>query len=126
VSSYQGTSTNALDALLNYPQYFTLKDVFEYKQSMYNIRSTFNSEATSFSDTTVLGSFIDNHDNPRFLNLNPSIPLLKSSVTFALMAQGIPIVYYGTEQAFNGGSDPANREPLWTSMNQNSEMYKYI
>ncbi len=28
---------------------------------------------------------------------------------------GIPCLYYGTEQDFNGGNDPANREDLWRS-----------
>lgn len=36
VAGYQG---EALDATLNYPLYFTLKDVFDYKKSMFNIRS---------------------------------------------------------------------------------------
>jgi len=43
------------------------------------------------------------------------------------MAQGIPIIYYGAEQGYNGGSDPFNREPLWTSnFNTNTEEYSYI
>jgi len=39
---------------------------------------------------------------------------------------GIPIVYYGDEQAYGGGMDPANREPLWTNMNAESEIYTFI
>lgn len=93
---------------------------------MYGIRNVLSSEAGSFKDTSVLGTFIDNHDNSRFLNLNPSVTLLKSAVTYSLFGVGIPIIYYGTEQAYHGGNDPENREPLWTNMNTNSEMYKYI
>ena len=29
--------------------------------------------------------------------------------------QGIPIIYYGTEQGFSGPADPNNREILWSS-----------
>jgi glycosidase len=29
------------------------------------------------------------------------------------MEEGIPCLYYGTEQDFAGGNDPANREVLW-------------
>ena len=29
--------------------------------------------------------------------------------------EGIPCLYYGTEQDFAGGNDPANREVLWNS-----------
>lgn len=35
VASYQGN----LDAMLNYPLYFTIKSVFDYKQSMFSIRT---------------------------------------------------------------------------------------
>lgn len=61
------------------------------------------------------------------MNLNPSTRLLKSALTYTLFGVGIPIVYYGTEQEFNGGNDPENREPLWpTDMNTQSDMYLYI
>jgi len=43
------------------------------------------------------------------------------------MAEGIPIVYYGSEQGFNGGNDPYNREPLWTtSFNQQTTLFQFI
>ena len=40
--------------------------------------------------------------------------------------QGIPIIYYGTEQGFNGANDPYNREVLWPNYNTNSDLYKFI
>ena len=44
-----------------------------------------------------------------------------------LAAEGIPILYYGSEQAYSGGSDPLNREPLWLShMLKDSEIYRFI
>jgi len=36
------------------------------------------------------------------------------------MTDGIPIVYYGQEQAMHGNSDPYNREALWPSGYQNT------
>ncbi|CDW84776.1 alpha catalytic domain containing protein [Stylonychia lemnae] len=119
-------ANNALDATLNYPLYFTMKNVFNYKQSMYQIRTTLNGEKNAFHDMDALGVFVDNHDNPRFLSMTYSIPLFKSALTFALFAQGIPIVYYGSEQGYAGGADPNNRETLWNTMNPNSELYKYL
>lgn len=74
----------------------------------------------------ALGVFIDNHDNPRFLSITNWNPLFKSALTFVAFSQGIPIIYYGSEQGFSGGADPNNREALWTSLNPNSEMYNYI
>lgn len=41
VASYQGS---ALDATLNYPLYFTIKDTFGYSGSFYNIRNIFTAE----------------------------------------------------------------------------------
>jgi len=44
------------------------------------------------------------------------------------MFQGIPIIYYGTEQAYAGGNDSGqnNRESLWPNFNTNSDLYKFI
>lgn len=44
-----------------------------------------------------------------------------------LFTEGIPIVYYGTEQGFDGGNDPDNRAPLWTTkFDEESELYKFV
>lgn len=75
---------------------------------------------------SVIGGFVDNHDNPRFLNLNPSHTALRNALTYVLMGDWIPIVYYGTEQGFNGGSDPNNRESLWPFMSTENPLYKFI
>lgn len=40
-----------------------------------------------------------------------------------LTSVGIPIIYYGSEQYFNGGQDPYDREPMWNSFNRNSDLY---
>ena len=69
---------------------------------------------------------MDNHDNPRFLHLNPSHTALRNELTFIMMGDWIPIVYYGTEQGFNGGSDPNNRESLWPTMSTEHPLYKFI
>ena len=44
-----------------------------------------------------------------------------------MLTEGIPVIYYGTEQGFSGRDDPFNREPLWTSgFNQDNEIYRLI
>mgnify|MGYP000014327438 CR=1 FL=1 len=93
---------------------------------MYNIRSTFNEERNTFHDTSILGNFIDNHDNPRFLNLQPSVTLMKGALTYAMTSEGIPIMYYGTEQLFNGGQDPYDREALWPTDLKKTDTYHWI
>jgi len=67
-----------------------------------------------------MGIFVDNHDNPRFLNLWGNLKQLKGATAFSMIYRGIPIFYYGDEQGFNGATDPYCREPLWTKMNKDS------
>ena len=43
-----------------------------------------------------------------------------------IMGDWIPIVYYGTEQGFDGSSDPNNRESLWPFMSTGNPLYKFI
>ena len=47
-------------------------------------------------------------------------------IIFILISQGVPIVYYGTEQAFSGSNDPNNRESLWPHYDTSTDLYKFI
>lgn len=70
---------------------------------------------------------MNNHDNSRWLyNFPNNIPAFKNAVTFAMTARGIPFFYYGDEQYFSGGNDPANRESLWNAMDTSSDMYQFV
>jgi alpha-amylase len=51
----------------------------------------------------------------------------KSVIAFLFFADGIPIIYAGQEQHYDGENDPYNREPVWWSgYNRNAELYKFI
>jgi alpha-amylase len=64
----------------------------------------------------ALVGFLDNHDVGRFLfDAAGDLPALRNALTLLLTEDTIPCIYYGTEQEFSGGNDPANREILWTS-----------
>jgi glycosidase len=39
--------------------------------------------------------------------------VLHLGLTYLLTSEGIPSLYYGVEQEFSGGNDPANRETFW-------------
>ena len=82
---------------------------------MNNLNVTLNEYNQYLKDPTVVGNFIDNHDNPRYLCTDNDIISYKAALAWVLMSEGIPIIYYGTEQEFNGCNDPDNREPLWPS-----------
>ncbi|EGD72064.1 hypothetical protein PTSG_00083 [Salpingoeca rosetta] len=105
----------ALDATLNYPMYWTLRHVFQEGQSASMIHDSLQQQRSTFTDISVLALFLDNHDNPRFLNIRNDYCALRNALAYILFAEGIPIIYYGTEQGFAGGNDPANREDLWRS-----------
>lgn len=112
--------------MLNYPLYFSLNESFAYGGSMKEFSQKLKDIKNGFKDHTVLGNFIDNHDQNRFLFNNKNIPTLKNAVVFCLFTEGIPIVYYGTEQYFNGGGDPGAREPLFNFLDKTSDGYKFF
>ncbi len=75
----------------------------------------------------VLINFIDNHDIPRFLYQEESDERLRAALVYLLTEDGIPCLYYGTEQGFDGGNDPSNREPLWeTQFATDGELFQHI
>jgi alpha-amylase len=61
----------------------------------------------------VLVNFLDNHDLPRFLFDKPTTDVIVPALVYLMTWDGIPCVYYGTEQLFAGGVDPKNREDMW-------------
>lgn len=69
-------------------------------------------------DTSLLGTFSENHDQPRFASLNGDVSAAKNVLAFTMLTDGIPIVYQGQEQHYNsqGGTGvPFNREAVWLS-----------
>ena len=61
-------------------------------------------------------NFMDNHDVSRFLfdSLGDK-DALRNAFVLLMTEEGIPCLYYGTEQDFSGGNDPSNREVLWNT-----------
>lgn len=80
-----------------------------------------NSMKSACSDTSLLGTFSENHDQPRFAYGTPDMTLAQNIVAFTMLADGIPIIYQGQEQHYNAagtdttGTDPYNREAMWFS-----------
>jgi alpha-amylase len=75
-----------------------------------------NAEGEGVPPTEALVNFIDNHDVGRFLfSSNGDKAALRNALVLNMTAQGVPCLYYGTEQDFHGGNDPANREVLWNT-----------
>ncbi|KAK9235373.1 glycoside hydrolase superfamily [Lipomyces kononenkoae] len=127
--SYTCPYQENLDGVLNYPVYFPVVSAFKSVggsiSSLVSMIDTLKSECT---DTTLLGSFLENQDNPRFPSYTSDESLIKNAIAYTILSDGIPIIYYGQEQGLNGGNDPYNREALWLTggYSTTSTFYKYI
>ncbi|CRG90037.1 alpha-amylase [Talaromyces islandicus] len=119
---------NYLDGVLNYPIYYQLLYAFESSSgSISGLYNMINSVASDCADPTLLGNFIENHDNPRFAYYTGDYSQAKNVISFMFFSDGIPIIYAGQEQHYSGGSDPYNREATWLSgYSTTAELYQFI
>ncbi|KAL4919929.1 glycoside hydrolase superfamily [Aspergillus aurantiobrunneus] len=117
-----------MDGVLNYPIYYPLLRAFSSTSgSLSELADMVETVKNTCSDVTLLGSLIENHDNPRFASKTDDLSLAKNVNAFLILADGIPIIYAGQEQHYSGESDPANREATWLSgYDTTSELYKNI
>ena len=122
VADYQ----NYMDSVLNFPTYWALRRVFNGGENMTVLRDSLDEQSKLFKDVSVLGLFSENHDQPRFLSLTNDLSMYKNVLVYTILGEGIPIIYYGSEQMFNGSGDPENRESLWPRDDANSTMFRYI
>jgi glycosidase len=88
-----------------------IADQFTRQQTLYESQP--NDDGIGVAAKDALVNFMDNHDVTRFLFDKPSLPALYNALVFLFTENGIPCLYYGTEQEFYGGNDPTNRERLW-------------
>ena len=115
----QGGGAFKLDSVLDYPLYFTVNSVFATASgNTAQIENRYAALAANYDPSAQDGlvTFLDNHDQARFLssgNANNNTDRLKVALVFLYTARGIPCLYYGTEQAFNGGNDPYDREDMF-------------
>lgn len=123
VADYQ----NYLSGVFSYPLFFVSRGVFAYGGSMRDLENHFQNEYPLYRDPGLLGVFTDNHDNARFLNVRNDLDAWRSFLTFSLTVEGIPCLYYGGEQDFNGGDDPLNREIMWPDhYNTGTTTFKHV
>ncbi|KAM0708328.1 hypothetical protein Q7P35_004979 [Cladosporium inversicolor] len=122
---------NYISGVFNYPVYFPLINAFKSTSgSMTNLAQKIGETRDACNDISLLGSFSENHDNPRFPTQNEDMAQASNVITYTLVADGIPILYQGQEQHYDsrgGVNDPYNREALWFSgYNTEAELYKLV
>ena len=120
VADYQ----NHLDSVFNYPLYYTIQNSF--CGSFRNLEGYWMNSRSTWPAPQYAATFVENHDNPRFLNRCNDRSKFTNAVVFSLLWEGVPVFYYGGEQYYSGGADPNNREPLWDNYNTGSELYKIL
>lgn len=106
-----------LDAVLDYTLYFKINSVFANAFAPTKlIADHYRAMAASYDPVAQnqLVTFLDNHDQERFLSLRgATMDRLKTALVFLYTTRGIPCLYYGTEQGFNGAKDPWDREDMF-------------
>jgi hypothetical protein len=121
VGQYTGvrkTGVYKFDGMADFPLYFMMNDLFCNPISSLNAineryTNLLNSAIYDQNTAETMVTFIDNHDVPRFLNQGGSPAHLRLALIFLYTSRGIPSLYYGTEQEFDGGADPANRADMF-------------
>ncbi|MEI5906503.1 alpha-amylase family glycosyl hydrolase [Bacillus spongiae] len=105
-----------IDGFLDYPQSEELRNVFKtYDISTDELPNFWEVNQENYRDPYVMGTFIDNKDMSRFTMFaadeNQFPPTRwKQAFTYMYTVPGIPISYYGSEIALNGGESPENRK----------------
>jgi glycosidase len=115
-SRIEGTDERfpSLDACLDFPLYFLLEEVIKGFTSPLDLRERYERFKTLYADhgeaSRYFVTFVDNHDQMsrpyrRFMHGNSYPQQAVLAIGYLLTSQGIPCIYYGTEQGFDGGGD---------------------
>ncbi len=115
-SRIEGTNERfpSLAAALDFPLYFILEEVIKGFTAPTLLRDRYERFKTLYADHGEAGqyfvTFVDNHDQMsrpyrRLLHRNPFPEQAILALGYLLTSQGVPCIYYGTEQGFDGGGD---------------------
>ncbi|KAK0497870.1 glycoside hydrolase family 13 protein [Armillaria luteobubalina] len=120
---YVAPYTHVVDSVLDYPAWFPLHYGFKSIQgNLSALVDVATAAQRSYNQSLFMtGSFLENHDVPRLQSGTGDLSLVKNAITWSFVTDGIPILYYGQEQGYQGSADPANREALWLSGYQTSD-----
>jgi alpha-amylase len=117
-----------MPGLLDYASFYWITRAFQSSSNgMSELAAGINKMKSSATNTSLYGSFLENHDQPRFASLTSDIALAQNAIAFTMLKDGIPVVYQGQEQHYAGGNVPADREALWFSgYRTDATLYRWI
>ena len=121
--------SDILPGMINFPLYGTAGDVFARGQATAQLGYRIRQMMALHKRPHLMPSFLDNHDVNRFLS-GGSQDGLKQNLLLMMTLPGIPVIYYGTEQAFTeqrgamfkGGYKSGDKDHFDTS----APLYQYI
>ncbi len=127
IAEYNGVG---IDGFVKVPQAEEMRSVFQKTdQSLDKLFTFWQENENLYKDPYVMGTFIDNHNMERFTRpvvqnkLHPGTRW-KLALTYMYTTPGVPIVYYGTEIAVDGGEAPDNRRMM--NFRAEEELMDYI
>ena len=104
-------AVDALSTVLNFKTWWSIIGTLANSTNpMGGLGYVMNEVALGCHDSTLLGTFAENHDVARFASSTSDLSQQKNALVFSVFSDGIPVVYYGAEQRFSGKGDPQNRE----------------
>jgi alpha-amylase len=113
-SSVAKYSKTGFDALFDIPLYYTLRRVFAQGAPISLLSEQLAESKKVYPANLKLSTLIDNHDVIRFSYKakKDSAKKIIMALTFINSLNGIPVIYYGTEVALEGGpeKDPKTGE----------------
>jgi alpha-amylase len=117
-----------MDGILDYPSYYWIMRAFRSSSgSIAELVNGLNTIKNSALDTSLYGSFLENHDIERFAYFTKDVARAKNAIAFTMLKDGIPIIYQGQEQGYSGAGIPHSREALWLSgYSTSTEQYRWI
>ncbi|MBI5209636.1 MAG: hypothetical protein HY927_06675 [Elusimicrobia bacterium] len=109
---------DGINGAYNYPAYLKDLDALQGRAPTRIFEESLAANLRTLGDATLrMIRFLDTQDTYRFLSESAPLKALWTALAYVLFSTGIPLIYYGTEQAFRqahvGHYDPRNREDMF-------------
>ncbi|OYQ65626.1 glycoside hydrolase family 13 protein [Aerococcus sp. 1KP-2016] len=134
-SSQKFLEGDEFHAVMNYAMTDQIKDFFfgnpidERPLSSGRMRASMTRQRMLYRDQVnqVQFNLLDSHDTDRVLHrAKGDKQKVKAALTFMMMLEGTPCIYYGTEVGLDGGHDPdCRRVMIWDEAAQDKDMLAF-
>jgi len=119
------TTGSRLDSMINFDIYYKIKNVFAGGSSMGELQNELNNRKNSYGRGAIGNgggnisaydgavNFIDNHDVARFMSsAGGDASKMRNALMYLMTTNGIPCIYYNTENDTSGSSDNLGRQDM--------------